>query len=795
MADGSIRIGTKIDTSGLKRDIKEIERELNRIRKEQAQVDAQADAAMQKFNDDREFDSQFPEEVSHREDIDRRAAEELDPIIKKQEELNAKERETVEILEQYKAKLAEANALTQAGESLNSAIKGDKFLDGITTQEQYNSLLEQTKAKMASIEAHAKQIAAETGVNSEKLLASNGEYQKLSDRLKILTETTREFKSESESAGKKASKSLKQATNSANSFGTAIKGTIKKIGKMALAIFGIRGAFNAMRRAATAYLESNEELKNQMDSLWNIAGQAIGPVIEYLVRAISTLVSWVNTLVEALWGINLVAKANAAALKKQGAAAKDAASVAGFDEMNKLSDSSGGGSSAGVFDESLASVPAFMEKIKELLLEGDWYGAGKELAESITNGIADFDWDGFGEKLGEIIGGIFSFSLGLALNLDPITIAESAWEFATGLFTGLSEAIQGMDWGQIGGDIVDFLVKSLIAGILYLDPRYMILGLIFTPKGKALTSSVSSFVGSIIGALASAFVGAAQRLGQIGIWLWETLKSYTDEYVDWEGTPGDIIAGLYEGIKAALKDIGDWVYENIWIPFRDGFKESFDINSPSKKMEEFGVNIIDGLCNGITENIDKVKEACKDIWEAIKDKFANVGGWFETTFSDAWQKVKDVFSSDEDGTIFSGIKEGIEETFKTIVNGLITGINKVITTPFNKINNMLNTIRSTTVLGIQPFINLWGYNPLTIPQIPKLAVGGIVNRPGRGVPAIIGEAGAEAVLPLENNTEWMDILAEKIGGNVTIPITLDGKRIATYVVDIQKKKAFAVNGV
>ena len=79
--------------------------------------------------------------------------------------------------------------------------------------------------------------------------------------------------------------------------------------------------------------------------------------------------------------------------------------------------------------------------------------------------------------------------------------------------------------------------------------------------------------------------------------------------------------------------------------------------------------------------------------------------------------------------------------------------------------------------------------------LPKLAVGGIVNRPGRGVPAIIGEAGAEAVLPLENNTEWMDILAEKIGGNVTIPIYMDGKKIATYVVDIQKKKAFAMNGV
>lgn len=55
----------------------------------------------------------------------------------------------------------------------------------------------------------------------------------------------------------------------------------------------------------------------------------------------------------------------------------------------------------------------------------------------------------------------------------------------------------------------------------------------------------------------------------------------------------------------------------------------------------------------------------------------------------------------------------------------------------------------------------FGFNIPTINNIsiPRLAKGGIVNQPTR---ALIGEAGKEAVLPLENNTEWMDILAEKI---------------------------------
>ena len=320
--------------------------------------------------------------------------------------------------------------------------------------------------------------------------------------------------------------------------------------------------------------------------------------------------------------------------------------------------------------------------------------------------------------------------------------------------------------------------------------------IIFTPDGKKLAKSASELIGSIIGALLSAVVGVAERIAEIGMEIWNTIKNWLDENVDWEGTPVEIIQGLWDGIIEALKTAGQWIKDNIWVPFRDGFNKAFDIsgsNGSSGKMKEFGVNIIDGLKNGITGGLSKIKQACTDIWNAIKEKFSSVGTWFKDTFSTAWQKVKDVFSAG--GKIFDGIKDGIASTFKTIVNGLIDGINKIIRTPFNAINNMLNTIRSVKVLGISPFLNLWSYNPLSVPQIPKLALGGIVNRPGRGVPAIIGEAGKEAVLPLENHTEWMDVLADKIGGGtVTIPITLDGKRIATFIVDIQKKKAFAMNG-
>ena len=72
-------------------------------------------------------------------------------------------------------------------------------------------------------------------------------------------------------------------------------------------------------------------------------------------------------------------------------------------------------------------------------------------------------------------------------------------------------------------------------------------------------------------------------------------------------------------------------------------------------------------------------------------------------------------------------------------------------------NAALRGIKGINIAGVKPFD--W-ISEITVPQIPYLAKGGIVEKPTQ---AIIGEAGAEAVIPLENNTQWIDKLAEKIG--------------------------------
>jgi hypothetical protein len=188
-----------------------------------------------------------------------------------------------------------------------------------------------------------------------------------------------------------------------------------------------------------------------------------------------------------------------------------------------------------------------------------------------------------------------------------------------------------------------------------------------------------------------------------------------------------------------------------------------------------GVKAIKGFVSGLWTNL---KNGASGAWEGIKSVFSSVTGWFKNTFSKAWEAVKNVFSTG--GKIFTGIKDGIAATFKTVVNGIISGINKVIKVPFDAINKMLNKIRNSSFLNVSPFKSLWKENPLSVPQIPLLAKGGVVDS---ATLAVIGERGQEMVLPLENNLEYLDklagMLANKMGGgNRPIILQVDGKTFA-----------------
>lgn len=198
-------------------------------------------------------------------------------------------------------------------------------------------------------------------------------------------------------------------------------------------------------------------------------------------------------------------------------------------------------------------------------------------------------------------------------------------------------------------------------------------------------------------------------------------------------------------------------------------------------MEEFGGYLIEGLKNGIG-----------DVWLKIKSKFEDVKEKIKT-----WAIGLKITAKDAGENFVKGLKEGLQtlkDKVKEPINALIGIVEKAINWIIEKLNKLSWTIPDWVPgIGGKKF----GFNISKV-YIPRLAKGGIVNNPGRGVPLIAGESGREAVLPLDNNTEWMDILADKINGNgspVIVRFIMDGTVMYEKMLQIKRKKEFAANGV
>ena len=168
------------------------------------------------------------------------------------------------------------------------------------------------------------------------------------------------------------------------------------------------------------------------------------------------------------------------------------------------------------------------------------------------------------------------------------------------------------------------------------------------------------------------------------------------------------------------------------------------------------------------------------------------------TVKDTWARIK-AFWNAHIGYVFK--KEWWSRKFDCIKQGMKDALNGVIGIVERTINNIVSKLNSFSI-KIPNWVPTYGGSSLgfNIPyaHLPRLAKGGIVNKPGRGQAVIAGEAGAEAILPLQNNTEWMDMLVDKVADrvsmNVVNRITIDGKDVNSSNKKYDSRFAFATNG-
>ena len=226
--------------------------------------------------------------------------------------------------------------------------------------------------------------------------------------------------------------------------------------------------------------------------------------------------------------------------------------------------------------------------------------------------------------------------------------------------------------------------------------------------------------------------------------VWDVLGSILDLIWSLVVSIWDYLGECWDNITSVLGSVGSWIYDNVIAPVKDFFK---------------------------------------GLWDSITSIFKSVGTWFSGKFKEAVDKIKSVFGGIK--SFFSGIWDSIKSIFSkvgstiggAITNTVKTAINKVLSTAIGIINGFISAIN--TAIGIINKIPGVSLSKLKKLDVPQLAKGGIVDS---ATLAVIGEQGKEAIMPLENNTEWIDTLADKLSArnNPTTPIVLnvDGKTFA-----------------
>lgn len=231
----------------------------------------------------------------------------------------------------------------------------------------------------------------------------------------------------------------------------------------------------------------------------------------------------------------------------------------------------------------------------------------------------------------------------------------------------------------------------------------------------------------------------------------------------------DILAGVWQVVLSLFSLMGDCV-EGLWgyvTSFWDNVKELF-----GKVGDWFNEHVI-----------KPIKDFFEGLWQGIKDIFASVGNFFKETFQKGVDKIKAVFGKVT--AFFSDVWTKIKNIFskvgevvgKAITNTVKKAINAVLSTAVKIINGFISAINlAISAINLIPGVNIKKLSKLDTPQLAK---GGVVDT---ATLALIGEQGKEAVVPLENNTEWLDMLEERLSGNrdVATPIILnvDGKTFA-----------------
>lgn len=492
----------------------------------------------------------------------------------------------------------------------------------------FTAQIKQIENKLNDLKATLQMASQDKTLFSKREITDmEAEVEKLTSKLDTLKKKQLEIDSNGLS-------NIKGGIKNINS---SISDTIKKVGKLALAVFGVRSAYLAVRKAASTLAQYNEQISADLEYIKFAMASALQPVVEKLISMVFTLLSYINMIAKAWFNVDLFANSSAKSMKKASKSASDMKkSLLGFDDINQLQDNNSSDSSGGSIAPSV-DLSNWQGEVPEWL---QWIIDNKDVLISVLAGIT---------------AGLIAMKL---LGLDPIM------SLGIGLIiAGIILLVQG---------IIDFIK----------DPSWenfskILMGLAIILAGVAiamLAVNAANPVAWIILAIA-----AIVALVAVIIKYWEPIKEWILKMASWinEHVIQPVVkffVGLWDsitnGVSSAwnwviniLSTVGNWIYSKIIKPVADFFT---------------------GLWNGIVNGVNSAMQKVKNIFNSVVSFFRNAVSTIVSLFRNIGTRVGDAIGG----------------AFKTVINGILYAIERILNSPIRAVNRMLDTINRIPGINI-----------------------------------------------------------------------------------------------
>ena len=536
---------------------------------------------------------------------------------------------------------------------------------------------------------------------------------------------------------------------------------IQKVGKWALAVFAVESAYGFVRSAISTLSGYNEQLATDIQYIQFAIASILEPVIERIVSWVFTLLQYVNYLAQAWFNVNLFANASEKNFKKANQSAKQLnKSLAGFDQINQLQDSSQDNNSSISPSVDLSNMedfqpPAWLQGIAKFFQP-----------------VIDF-FKTIIDEYGPVVGGIMIVVGALA----GFYILKSIGK----LFTGLGKSVTG-----ISADFTDFFKSlgkaaeaiAILGGLSLVIDSITNLIKAFSESGMSL-GEVAGLLGIILGEVAAAFI--------------VLLGAMTLLQPSWQSMAAAL--AIFIGLSVVLESICNLI---------ETFSESGLALSDVIGLMSTVVLTLVGLMGAIVLLAPAMSAGLLPFSALIAEISAilivmsltlptildAVGKFIKTvapSLCDLLRAIGDLIDS-----ILNSILNFINQigpAINNFVDNIVNAVTKLVNFVISAIEYLINTL---IVDGINAIINginsISKYVGITIPTLGEfkiarfqptyMSTGGIIDVPKRGVPlannVIGGEAGAEGVLPLTDEST-MRRLGQEIGKWIVLNIDLTGK--------------------